>query len=442
MGRKKRPAAAMAQQQNNHHHQQLPNHYGMPPHAPPPTNMMHPHMNMNHPPPHGHYPPPHGGHPHGHGMMPPMNMPPMNMPPMNMPPMNMPGMPMMNNHLPPPPPVPPNANANANAVNNAGTANTGGAGNPTKKIKLESFSVKKYRSNSHHRCIDAFQRYTKSHRMTDATFTQISPSNRGATASASIVFSARIGGSDLAWGRGKTRDVAIDNACRAAFALVAAHGYTDFTLNDDCLMTEPMELYVENKNAGAPPLPPPPMNAPPLPPVPLPPGVGMGMAGLGFPPPPIGLPPGIPGMPPPLPGAPPLPPSMLGGAGGGVTLIPQAKVLSTQLAVASTVGAAASGSNNGQGATTGNATGATGSSTATTGTLSLSLDGKSNSKKLLQTSGSSSSWKKKIKGGLVLFYDAEADGKVISMEERRATSDKYKLVLQKCWERRRSVIAA
>jgi len=141
---------------------------------------------------------------------------------------------------------------------------------------------------------------------------------------------------------------------------------------------------------------------------------------------------------------------MLGGAGGGVTLIPQAKVLSTQLAVASTVGAAASGqggaaggSNNGQDATTGNATGATGSSTANTGTLSLSLDGgKSNSKKMLQTSGSSSSWKKKIKGGLVLFYDAEADGKVISMEERRATSDKYKLVLQKCWERRRSVLSA
>lgn len=48
------------------------------------------------------------------------------------------------------------------------------------------------------------------------------------------VFGIRIAGTFLSWGRGKTRDAAIDASIRAAFALVAAHGYDDFTLTDDC----------------------------------------------------------------------------------------------------------------------------------------------------------------------------------------------------------------
>ncbi len=60
--------------------------------------------------------------------------------------------------------------------------------------------------------------------------------------------------------------MAIDNACRAAFALVAAHGY-EYDLNEDCLTSEPMEIL------STPPPPPPP--PPPLP-VSLPPPPSMG----------------------------------------------------------------------------------------------------------------------------------------------------------------------
>ncbi len=395
MGRKKRPAAAMAQQQQSHHQY---NQYGMPP---PHGQGMGMHMGMN------------------------MNMPPnVNMPPMNMmsqhPPqphgmMPMPpGAPMPPMPVPPvAPPLPPN-NPNSNAD-----------GKSSKKPKIESFSVKKYRPNSHFRCIEAFQRYTKSHRMTDATFTQLTPSNRGATASAPFVFAARIGGSDLAWGRGKNRDVAIDNACRAAFALVAAHGYTDFTVNDDCLTTEPMDLYIANQ--PPPPLPPAPTGGPPLPPVPMP----------GVPPPPVGmpLPPGVP----PMPGAPPvpLPPA------GGVTLIPQAKVLSTELAVPSVLKSGQDGESSG---TAGADITTSHSVTGTGASLSLSLDVKANAKKkelaaTMSSMSSGTTWRKKIKGGLVLIYDAEAEGKVVSMEERRAMSAVYKNVMEACWEKRKASLA-
>merc|ERR1740124_1242298 len=43
----------------------------------------------------------------------------------------------------------------------------------TTQSKPQSYLVKKYRPQSQHRPIDAFQRYTKSHRMTDATFATI-----------------------------------------------------------------------------------------------------------------------------------------------------------------------------------------------------------------------------------------------------------------------------
>lgn len=147
-------------------------------------------------------------------------------------------------NLPPPlPPGPPSTSSNNNNNNN------------NKKQKTnESYPVKKYRpSSSSYKAIEAFQRYTKTHRMTDASFTLISPPNRGATPSCPIVFSIIINGQSLSWGRGKNKDVAIDNACKAAFALVAAHGY-DYELNDDCLTTEPMEVL----NTALPPPPPPP----------------------------------------------------------------------------------------------------------------------------------------------------------------------------------------
>jgi NADH dehydrogenase [ubiquinone] 1 alpha subcomplex assembly factor 6 len=239
---------------------------------------------------------------------------------------------------------------------------------PNKKAKkIESFLVKKYRPSKHFRCIEAFQRYTKNHRMTDASFTQIDPPNRGATADKKHVYCTRIGGSDLSWGRGVTRDIAIDNACRAAFALVAAHGYTDFDTNEDCLTVEPMTLYQEA-------------------PVPLP-------------PPPQGV--GIPGVPPPMPPvAPPVPVAP--------ALIPQAKVLSDTVAVASAVGGAVESFSV-----------ANDAKPAATAPVSLSLDGKR------KEASSPSDFSKKIKGGLTLLYDAEKDGEILTMEMRRAKLNKY-----------------
>ena len=63
-------------------------------------------------------------------------------------------------------------------------------------------------------------------------------------------FGIRIAGSFLSWGRGKTRDAAIDAAIRAAFALVAAHGYDDYTMTEDCFTEEP----VDNFMGGMPPV--------------------------------------------------------------------------------------------------------------------------------------------------------------------------------------------
>ena len=100
--------------------------------------------------------------------------------------------------------------------------------------------------------------------MMDATFTRVQPIGRGSTPASPIVFCVKVGGGELAWGRGKTQDAAIDCACRAAFALVAAHGHYEFELDDDCLCTEPLEVWNGEPSSGAPPPPPPP--PPPLPP--------------------------------------------------------------------------------------------------------------------------------------------------------------------------------
>ena len=79
-------------------------------------------------------------------------------------------------------------------------------------------------------------------------------------------------GAFLSWGRGKTRDAAIDACIRAAFALVAAHGYDDYAMTDDCFTEEPSNVQMM---APIPPPPPPPPGVAPLPPgmaPPLPPG--------------------------------------------------------------------------------------------------------------------------------------------------------------------------
>ena len=322
--------------------------------------------------------------------------------------------------------------------------------------------------------------------MTDATFTAISPPTRGATPSAPIVFSARIGGSDLAWGRGKTRDIAIDNACRAAFALVAAHGYTDFECNEDCLTVEPTELMNPNVGAngsgsGSGLVPPPPLPPPPGVPPPLPNGmanVPMGMNGS-MPIPPPGIPPPMMGVPPPI-GVPPPPmgPNGLPLPGppdkvqvsAGVTLIPQAKSLSSAVAVPSVISkdgdsnqisngdgksVGADGSGTGVGAGAG-----AGVSEATKTPLSLSLDPKEKSKKAsssdttanestpngngtkTSTGTGITSYRKKIKGGFTLLYDPEADGNgtVVTMEMRRAKLSKYRTVLKACLQKRAAVV--
>lgn len=328
--------------------------------------------------------------------------------------------------------------------------------------------------------------------MSDATYCQITPPNRGATAQCPSVFSIKIGGSDLSWGRGRNRDIAIDNACRAAFALVAAHGYTDFEVNDDCLTVEPTELYVEagkgtSNGVGLPPVPvgvPPPL--PPGPPVPptgpygmnVPPPIMMPGAPRA-PPPMMNMPGGIPmpgniplpiGVPPPLPMGMGMNRNMNGNA---VTLIPQAKSLSSEVAVPSVIqkdsastGAAASGSGSASVPALNASTSRSPSviDSKVTSHLSLSLDKKDAKKStgfastsdgasgsINRSSITSPGYRKKIKGGLTLLYDAEAkeedaaastsgDGGVtaLSMEMRRAKLSKYKSVLKECFQKRRA----
>lgn len=151
-----------------------------------------------------------------------------------------------------------------------------------------------------------FVRYTKAHKMTDAMYVS---HNESGDVDKPICFKVAVGSHTLGYGRGKTRDQAIDNAIRATFYLVQAHGY-DLDMNEDSLTKEP-EL--------APPPPPPTM---PPPPPPLPPGL----------PPPL-----PPGMPPPPPGAagflppPPLPPPQM----AQPAAIPQPKEMSSELATPS-----------------------------------------------------------------------------------------------------------
>lgn len=258
--------------------------------------------------------------------------------------------------------------------------------------------------------------------MLDASYVR-SPSTAGSTAEKPFVYSIKMGGMDLSWGRGKSRDHAIDAACRAAFALVAAHGYDDFTLDDDCFTSEPTEVMKSAAVVVPPPPPPPPPvglgGVVPLPPPPLPPGfpplgvggvppppppvpVGYPPFGGGFPPPPP--PPGLGGMAPPLP--PPLPPSDV--------LIPQPKAVSAELPVASSL----SGNPSLPVETAASSSGGDGGAAP----LSLSFNAME---------------KKKLKGGLTLVFDIDAEGaEETSAEERRAMAPRYRSILAQVMARR------
>lgn len=302
----------------------------------------------------------------------------------------------------------------------------------------ESYLVKKYRPSKSYRSIESFIRYTKTHRMMDATFSRVQPIGRGSTPAAPIVFCVTVGGGELAWGRGKTQDAAIDCACRAAFALVAAHGHYEFELNDDCLCTEPLEVW-NGEPTGPPPPPPPP--PPPLP----------GMPGT------AALPP-IPGLPPPLPpGAPPLPPPP--GVAGlpfppppGIAppipvseaahLIPQAKALGGELAVASSLEKNGDGLGSGAAVGFGDVPPGVTSSVALkddTAKLPVSAEGKTAS-----DATSTGPRSKKLKGGLTLVFDGGEDEKdcvELSMEEHRMVTSRYVNVMEKSLLKRSIALA-
>ena len=266
----------------------------------------------------------------------------------------------------------------------------------------ESFLVKKYRPAKIYAAMEAFVKYTKSHRMLDASYVRW---NRGESTEKPFVFSTRVGGVDLGWGRGKTREAAMDCACRAAFALVAAHGYNNFPLDDDCLMQPPVDL---------PPPPPPPVPPPPG----VVPGIPLGYGGVmpppgdavNLPPPPVGMPPLPPGLPPGLPPTGP-PPSALPSA----DLIPQAQIISTSAPTASSLAGVTS--------LTGTTSPMAVPSEAPT--VAIPLVGQ------VDTSGSTPKAKKKLKGGLTLIYDPEGEGsEELSMEEMRASLPRYQKLLR------------
>jgi hypothetical protein len=285
--------------------------------------------------------------------------------------------------------------------------------------------VKKYRAEKHYNAMDAFVKYTKSHRMLDATYIRL---NAGVTSEKPFVFSTRVGGVDLGWGRGKSREAAMDCACRAAFALVGAHGYKNFTLDDDCLLEPPMDL--------PPPPPPPPPLAPPLPGMPpgMPPGFPPGFAHPGLPPfpppggflppppPPIGLPP------PPLPPGglhlPPPPPPMI-----SADLIPQPKIAPNLAPVASSL--SNHNHNHIHNAVSTSSTAAQSSDSQfqshrqpSAPAVSLNLNRES-------AKATSRPTRSQLKGGLTLVFDPGTDGpEEESMEEMRGSLQRYQKMLR------------
>jgi len=294
----------------------------------------------------------------------------------------------------------------------------------------ESYLVKKYRPTKIYSAMEAFVKYTKSHRMLDASYVRW---KTGVTPEKPFVFSTRVGGVDLGWGRGKTREAAMDCACRAAFALVAAHGYNNFPLDEDCLMQAPVDPL--------PPPPPPPMNPPgihqhpPLPPG-LPPG-SLGHHGMpphhlpplpnGLPPLPHGLPP--PGLPPPPPGHPPPLPF--------ADLIPQAKMVSNAAPTASSLSTTTSGLHSTTSTHVSLAgVGSGGNSNPALSTVSMSLNinfgNQGSSSSDANNTRKNDKGKKKLKGGLTLVYAADGeDAAEFSIEEMRALLPRYQKILMR-----------
>lgn len=247
----------------------------------------------------------------------------------------------------------------------------------------EKYLVKKYRPDKHYDAMDAFLKYTKSHRMLDAAYVR---TFKGTTPEKPFIFSVRVAGTDLAWGRGSTREKAMDCACRGTFALVAAHGYNNFPLDEDCLTQEPQDLL------------------PPPPPPPLPPGF-----------PPGYIPP--PGAPPPIMGAyaPPPPPNNILPPPPPPQVIPQPKIMSDTIPVASSLGNLVS-------MPTPIANTTAGAVVTDTKPSAVSIS--------LAPAGASS--KKTLKGGLILVFDSGEDGpNELCMEERRASLDRYQKILRK-----------
>jgi hypothetical protein len=252
--------------------------------------------------------------------------------------------------------------------NNAGSNDDEEAAKRLKPETGEVYLVKKYRAEKNYASMEAFVRYTKAHRMLDASYVRW---NIGVTAEKPFVFSTRVGGTDLGWGRGKTREAAMDCAVRAAFALVNAHGYKNFTLDEDCLTQLP-------EDAPPPPPPPPP---PPFPPPPH----GMLLAPGGLPLPP--LPPGYVAPPPVVP-----------------DMIPQPK-LPQHVPVPSTV-----------------MTDVPSAATVTPAPVSLTWNKPHTTTTSLR----------QLKGGLVLVFDPQSEGpKEVCMEELRLAHPRYQSMMKK-----------
>lgn len=294
---------------------------------------------------------------------------------------------------------------NASAAQEQCIAPAADTSSATKKVKAntaETFLVKKYRADKHYPSMEAFVKYTKAHRMLDATYVRWL---QGGTLEKPFVFSTRVGGQDLAWGRGKTREAAMDCACRATFALFNAHGYKNFPLDDDCLTDLPMDL------------PPPPPPPPPLPPgMPPPPFASMPHPHL--PPPPMGglppLPPGAPPLPPSIP-PPPLPGSNVGSVAAFADLIPQPRIL-VDAPVASSLSKSFSPAAVAHEDHT---------LAATSGTTTTASSGMGTGPAMTQTLT-------KLKGGLTLVFDPGMEGEGEEcIEEKRANLWRYQKMLRR-----------
>lgn len=260
---------------------------------------------------------------------------------------------------------------------NNGALNDDDEGDAAKRQKPDTgevFKVKTYRAEKNYASMEAFVRYTKAHRMLDASYVRW---NTGVTPEKPFVFSTRVGGTDLGWGRGKSREAAMDCAVRAAFALVNAHGYKNFVLDEDCLLQPPVDL--------APPPPPPP------PPPPLPPHLQGLMLPGAFPPPP----------------PPPPPPPIV------ADIIPQPK-LSHHLPVASSLLTQPQYSISDD---------TSGLNIISPAPISMSFN------KPLSTAAATSSLKS-LKGGLILVFDPQSEGPdEMSMEELRASQPRYQSMI-------------